>query len=63
MKLGIPGKFSEKSFKVAGVSEAFNQGITMEDAMYHGRWRSIDTPAIYCHQNKAKRLKISSFVD
>ena len=62
-KLNIEGKFSEKSFKVAGVSEAFNQNISLEDAMYHGRWRCIDTPAIYCHRSRAKRLKVSKYVD
>ena len=60
-KLGFEGKYSEKSFKVAGVSEAFNNNITMEDAMYHGRWRSLDTPGVHCHQNKKKRRNISMY--
>ena len=61
VKFGLEGKYSEKSFKVSGVSEAFNQGISMEDAMYHGRWKSLETPGIYCHQNKSKRMKISLY--
>ena len=60
--MGFQGNFSEKSFKVAGVSEAFNQNCSMEDVMYHGRWKSLDTPAIYCHQNRIKRLRISRTV-
>ena len=59
-KYGLEGKYSEKSFKVAGVSEAFNQGISVEDAMFHGRWKSVDTPGIYCHQSKKKRLDVAS---
>ena len=51
---GIDGKISEKSFKVSGVSEAFNRGISLEDAMWHGRWVGVGTPAIYCHLNKKK---------
>ena len=60
-KFGLQGMYSEKSFKVAGVSEAFNQGISVEDAMFHGRWRSLETPGIYCHQSKKKRLDISNY--
>ena len=29
-KFGLQGRYSEKSFKVAGVSEAFNQGLPLE---------------------------------
>ena len=60
-EFGIEGKITEKSFKVSGVSEAFNQGISMEDAMYHGRWKGIQTSAIYCHQSKKKRMDVSLF--
>ena len=58
---GIDGKISEKSFKVSGVSEAFNRGISLEDAMWHGRWVGLGTPAIYCHLNKKKRMDISLY--
>ena len=61
-KLGIEGKFSEKSFKVGGgVSEAFNNNISMEEAQFHGRWHSLATPGIYCHQNKKKRMDVSKY--
>ena len=46
-KFGLAGRFSEKTFTVFGVSEAFNQGIFMEDAMYHGCWKSLTTPGVY----------------
>ena len=42
--------------KVAGILEAFSKNISMEDAMFHGHWRSLNTPGIYCHQNKAKKV-------
>ena len=61
LKFGLTGKYSEKSFKVAGVSEAFNQGLSMEDAMFHGRWKSVETPAIYCHQSKKKRIDVANY--
>mgnify|MGYP003318001345 CR=1 FL=1 len=60
-KYGLEGKYSEKTFKVTGVSEAFDRGISAEDAMYHGRWKSVNTSAIYCNQSKHKRLKVSHF--
>ena len=60
-KFHITGRFSEKSLKVSGVSEAFNQGITVEDAMFHGRWRNPKTPGIYCNSSKKKRMKMSLF--
>ena len=60
-KYGLEGKYSEKSFKVSGVSEAFDRGISAEDAMYHGRWKSVNTSAIYCSQSKHKRLKVSHY--
>ena len=59
-KIGKEGRFSEKTFKVSGVSEAFNKNISLEDAMFHGRWRSIDTPQVYCQMNRQKRLKVVS---
>ncbi len=42
--------------KVTGILEAFSKNISMEDAMFHGHWRSLNTPGIYCHQNKAKKV-------
>ena len=43
-KFGVAGRFSEKSFKVSRVSEALNQGISMEDAVFHWRWKILSTP-------------------
>ena len=60
-KFQMEGNFSEKTFKVSGVSEAFNQGITVEDAMFHGRWKNPKTPGIYCNSSKKKRMKMSLF--
>ena len=40
--------------KVAGILEAFNKNISMEDAMFHGHWRRLKTAGIYCHQKSKK---------
>ena len=58
--LGFVGKFSEKSYKVAGVSQGFDAGLSSEEMMHHGRWKSIDTPKIYYAQNKKKKMDIST---
>ena len=58
--LGFVGNFSEKSYKVAGVSQGFDAGLSSEEMMYHGRWKSIDTPKIYYAQNNKKKMEISS---
>ena len=42
--------------KVAGILEAFSKNISMGDAMFHGHWRSLNTPGIYCHKNKTKKV-------
>ena len=60
-KSRLTESFSEKTFKVSGVSEAFNKGISMKDAMFHGGWRSLETPRVSCHQNKLERIKISMY--
>ena len=45
--LGFEGNFSEKSYKVAGVTQGFDAGLTTEEMMYHGRWKSLETPNVY----------------
>ena len=50
-RMGIETKVSEKLFNVSSVTEVFNQGMTLEDAMFHGQWKSLDTPQVYCSQN------------
>ena len=62
-KIRKEGRILEKTFIVCGLSEAFNKGMSLEDAMFHGRWRSIDTPQVYCQLNRRKRLKLAKYVD
>ena len=58
-RLEIPGNFSEKTFKVSGVSEAIHQNVPLVDIMSHGRWRNLETPLIYTNKNKKSRLEVS----
>ena len=39
--------FRKKSYKVAGVTEGFDAGLSQEEMANHGRWKSSDTPKIY----------------
>ena len=59
---GFEGKYSEKTFKVSGVSEAVHQDVPLMDIMSHGRWRGLETPLIYMNKNKRRRLEISKKV-
>ena len=49
--LGFEGNFSEKSYKVAGLSS--------EEMRNHGRWKSLETPNLYYARNKKRKRKIS----
>ena len=40
-------KISEKSPKMEGVSQTLNAGASLEEVMWLGRWRSINTPNHY----------------
>ena len=57
--LGFEGNYSEKSYKVIGVSQGFDSGMTSEEMANHGRRKSGDTPKIYYSQNKKKKMDIS----
>ena len=59
LSLGFEGNFSTKSYKVAGVTQGFDAGLSTEEMMNHGRWRSLNTPNIYYAQNKKKKMEIS----
>ena len=61
-KLNILGQFSEKTFKVAGVSEASNQHVSLEDISSFGRWKNIETPRFYMDQSKKRRMEVSTVV-
>ena len=57
--LGFEGNFSEKSYKVAGVTQGFDAGLSSEEMRNHGRWKSLETPNLYYAQNKKMKMKIS----
>ena len=57
-RLGFEGNFSEKSYKVAGVSQGFDSGMSSEDMANHGRWKNSETPKIYYSQKKKKKIEI-----
>lgn len=62
LHLDIQGNFSEKSFKVAGVSEAANQHVPLEDISTFGRWKNLETPLYYMNKSKKRRMEVSKAV-
>ena len=61
-RFGFEGKYSEKTFKVSGVSEAVHKDVPLMDIMSHGRWRGLETPLIYMNKDKRRKLEISKKV-
>ena len=60
--MGLEGAFTEKSFKVAGVSLAVDKDIPLIDIQSHGRWKNLETPLIYTQKSKKRRLEVSKAV-
>ena len=58
LSLRFEGKFSEKSYKVAGVTEGFDAGLSQEEMANHGRWKSSDTLKIYYAQSVKWKIDI-----
>ena len=51
--------FRKKSYKVAGVTEGFDAGLSQEEMANHGRWKSSsDTPKIYYAQSVKWKIDI-----
>ena len=50
LSLRFEGKFSEKYYKVAGVAEGFDTGLSPEEMANHGRWKSSNkkNSMLYC---------------
>ncbi len=56
-KCGIIGKhYTEKSYKVGGVTEFLHDGNTLEMAMVRGRWKAVNTPMYYRNDDEDFRL-------
>ena len=50
--------FGKKSYKVAGVTEGFDAGLSQEEMANHGRWKSSDTLKIYYAQSVKWKIDI-----
>ena len=60
-ELGFSGeKYTEKSFKNAGVTSATNAGLSLEQIAFHGRWLSSETPRHYRVMADEYRVKIAA---
>ncbi len=52
-KSAIPGTYTWHSFRSGGISKAINSGATVNEAMRHGRWRSVSSFDRYvCHDSE-----------
>ena len=59
LSLRFGGKLSgKKSYKVAGVTEGFDAGLSQEEMANHGRWKSSDTLKIYYAQSVKWKIDI-----
>ena len=58
-KFGYDGsKYTEKSFKVGGVTALCDSGEALENVMIAGRWRNMFTPMHYRNTSVNFRLNI-----
>ena len=53
-------KFTEKSFKVAGVTSLLDSGESLQNVMIAGRWRGLLTPQHYRDTSMRFRLDVAS---
>ena len=60
--VGLTKKYSEKSFKVAGVSHAIDKNVPLLDIQSHGRWKSLEVPLIYTKKSEKCCLEVSKVV-
>ena len=59
-QLGLNGnKYTEKSFKVAGVTAATEVGMSLEDIAFHGRWLSTESPKHYRKVSAGYRTNVA----
>ena len=58
-KFSLSGHYTHKSFKVSGITTAFDKGASVEEAMIFGRWRNTGIPNLYYNSSKEKRMKVS----
>ena len=58
--LGFNGdKYTEKSFKVSGVTAAMENGISLDDVALHGRWHCRETPRHYRQMSLCYRKNLA----
>ena len=47
-KLGYSAeKVTDKSFKMLGVTRTLEEGVTLDEVMNHGRWKTLSMPLHY----------------
>lgn len=62
-EMGLKGKgVTDKSFKMLGVTRALENGITLDEAMTHGRWRTLSMPLHYKVNSELYKKKVASKV-
>ena len=61
-KLGLKAKeFTEHSDRVGGMSHLVNNGLSVEEAQHHGRWKSFDSAQKYVQKSEEKKRNISRY--
>ena len=53
-------KVSDKSFKMLGVTKAFENGMSLEELMHHGRWRTLTMPLHYKVNSETYKKDVAS---
>ena len=60
-KLGLSGKsVIDKSFKTLGVTSALENGLTLDEAMTHGRWRTLSRRLLYKINSEQYKKRIEA---
>lgn len=61
-KLGLEAKeFTEHSDRVGGMSHLVNNGLSVEEAQHHGRWKSLESAQKYVQKSDENKRKISRY--
>jgi len=62
-KMGMEGKrVTDKSFKMLGVTMALENGLTLEEVMTQGRWRTLSMPLHYKVNSELYKKRIAAKV-
>jgi hypothetical protein len=62
-QVGIdPTGMTDKSFKSLGVTTSLENGVSLEDVMHHGRWRTLSMPLTYKLNSEAYKKGVAKKV-